>query len=163
MIVTAPQSVESDFGWALGTVMRAYMREADKVMVGVPGGPRGYQVLAACGREGPRTQLALAHQLGLDRTVMTYLLDDLQKDGLVERRPDPADRRARRVELTEDGRARLCDLAERLAEAEERLLERLDADERETLRRMLFRLATGSDATTGELCTMAEQISGREC
>ncbi|MCO1659655.1 MarR family transcriptional regulator [Pseudonocardia sp. S2-4] len=138
--------------------MRAYMREADQVMVGVPGGPRGYQVLASCGREGPRTQLALAHQLGLDRTVMTYLLDDLQKDGLVERRPDPADRRARRVELTEGGRARLCDLAERLRQAEERLLDRLDPAERETLRQLLFRLATGSDATTGELCTMADEI-----
>jgi len=161
--VTAPQSVQSDFGWALGTVMRSYMREADQVMVGVPGGPRGYQVLAACGREGPRTQLALAQQLGLDRTVMTYLLDDLQKDGLVERRPDPADRRARRVELTDGGHQRLCELAGRLREAEERLLERLDPEEREVLRRMLFRLATGSDATTGELCTMADEIQSGGC
>jgi DNA-binding MarR family transcriptional regulator len=162
VIVSAPESVETDFGWALGTLMRAYMREADQVMVGVPGGPRGYQVLAACGREGPRTQLALAGRLGLDRTVMTYLLDDLQKDGLVERRPDPADRRARRVELTEAGRGRLCDLAGRLREAEERLLDRLDPTERETLRALLFRLATGSDTTTGQLCTMAEEIaSGR--
>ena len=75
----------------------------------MPGGPRGYQVLASAAVEGPRTQLALAQQLGLDRTVMTYLLDDLQKAGLVERRPDPADRRARRVVLTDAGRARLCD------------------------------------------------------
>ncbi|WP_308257678.1 MarR family winged helix-turn-helix transcriptional regulator [Pseudonocardia lacus] len=161
--MTAPETVETDFGWALGTVMRNYMQAAGQVMVGVPGGPRGYQVLAACGREGPRTQLALAHQLGLDRTVMTYLLDDLQKEGLVERRPDPADRRARRVELTDGGRARLCELAERLAETEERLLERLEPDERESLRRMLFRLATGSDTTTGELCTMAEEITSQEC
>ncbi len=161
--MTAPQSVQSDFGWALGTVMRSYMREADQVMVGVPGGPRGYQVLAACGREGPRTQLALAQQLGLDRTVMTYLLDDLQKDGLVERRPDPADRRARRVELTDGGHQRLCELAGRLREAEDRLLERLDPEEREALRRMLFRLATGSDATTGDLCTMADEIQSRSC
>jgi DNA-binding MarR family transcriptional regulator len=94
---------------------------------------------------------------------MTYLLDDLQKDGLVERRPDPADRRARRVELTDDGQARLCDLAERLGEAEDRLLDRLDPDEREALRRMLFRLATGSDATTGDLCTMAQEIASGDC
>jgi DNA-binding MarR family transcriptional regulator len=158
VIVSAPESVETDFGWALGTVMRAYMREADQVMVGVPGGPRGYQVLAACGREGPRTQLALAGRLGLDRTVMTYLLDDLQKEGLVERRPDPADRRARRVELTDAGRARLCDLAGRLGGAEERLLDRLDPAERDTLRQLLFRLATGSNTTVGEMCTVAEHV-----
>ena len=31
---------------------------------------------------------------------MTYLLDDLEAAGLVERRPDPTDRRARRVAPT---------------------------------------------------------------
>ncbi len=161
--MTAPQSVESDFGWALGSLMRAYLRETNQVTADVPGGPRGYQVLAACGREGPRTQLALAQQLGLDRTVMTYLLDDLQQDGLVERRPDPADRRARRVEVTERGRARLCELAERLREAEETLLGPLDPDERETLRRILFRLATGSATTTGDLCGIAEESTPQGC
>jgi DNA-binding MarR family transcriptional regulator len=161
--VTTPQSVESDLGWALGAVMRAYFRAVDKVVADVPGGPRGYQVLAACGREGPRTQLALAGRLGLDRTVMTYLLDDLQKADLVERRPDPTDRRARRVELTDNGRARLCALAEALAEAEERLLDRLDPDERDTLRHLLFRLATGSDTTEGNLCQVAEKITAETC
>lgn len=161
--MTTPQSVESDLGWALGTVMRSYLRAVNEVVAGVPGGPRGYQVLAACGREGPRTQLALAGRLGLDRTVMTYLLDDLQKADLVERRPDPADRRARRVELTENGRAQLCALAGALAEAEERLLDRLDPDERNTLRHLLFRLATGSDANAENLCQVAEEISSESC
>ena len=35
---------------------------------------------------------------------MTYLLDDLEKAGLIERRPDPADRRARRIAATASGR-----------------------------------------------------------
>jgi DNA-binding MarR family transcriptional regulator len=161
--VTTPQSVESDLGWALGTVMRNYLRAVDEVVAGVPGGPRGYQVLASCGQEGPRTQLALAQRLGLDRTVMTYLLDDLQGAGLVERRPDPTDRRARRVELTEAGTAQLCVLAGRLREAEDRLLDRLDPDERDVLRRLLFRLATGSDEVPGGLCTVAAEIKSSPC
>ena len=37
---------------------------------------------------------------------MTYLLDDLEQAGLIERRPEPADRRARRVVATDAGRAR---------------------------------------------------------
>jgi DNA-binding transcriptional MocR family regulator len=49
------------------------------------------------------SQLALAQHLGIDRTVMTYLLDDLEAAGLIERRPDPADRRARRVVATQLG------------------------------------------------------------
>ncbi len=161
--VTAPQNVESDLGWALGTVMRNYLRAIDEVVAGVPGGPRGYQVLAACGREGPRTQLALARQLGVDRTVMTYLLDDLQTAGLVERRPDPNDRRARRIELTEPGNARLRELAGHLREAEDQLLDRLDPEEREVLRTLLFRLATGSDEIPGGLCSVAEEITSGPC
>src|SRR5204862_8339718 len=43
-----------------------------------------------------RTQLALAQHLGVDRTVMTYLIDDLEAAKLIERRPDPTDRRADR-------------------------------------------------------------------
>jgi len=161
--VTTPRSVEADLGWALGAVMRSYVRAVDEVLADVPGGPRGYQVLASAGKEGPRTQLALAQQLGLDRTVMTYLLDDLQKAGLVERRPDPADRRARRVALTETGQTLLCTLQDQLYQAEERLLDRLDPVERSTLRDLLHRLATGSPATGPELCSLAKEIKQGGC
>jgi MarR family transcriptional regulator, transcriptional regulator for hemolysin len=53
----------------------------------------------------PCSQAALAARLGIDRTVMTYLLDDLVTAGLVERRQDPGDRRTRSVAATEHGRA----------------------------------------------------------
>lgn len=162
--MTTSRNVEADLGWALGAVTRNYLRAADEVLSDVPGGPRGYQVLVTVSREGcPRTQLGLAQQLGLDRTVMTYLLDDLQKAGLVERRLDPADRRARRVELTETGRELLCGLREQLHKAEERLLDRLDPAERSTLRDLLHRLATGSTATGSELCEVASEIDDGAC
>ena len=65
--------------------------------------PRGYQVLASAAQSTVGSQLALAQHLGIDRTVMTYLLDDLEAAGLIERRPDPADRRARRIVATRQG------------------------------------------------------------
>jgi DNA-binding MarR family transcriptional regulator len=135
------QSLDVDLGWALGTVKRAYLNAADDVVARVPGGPRGYLVLATAGRGQPSSQLALAQHLGVDRTVMTYLLDDLEQAGLVERRPDPADRRARRVLMTEAGRALLAELREELGHAEERLLEPLDEQDRVTFRSLLQRLA----------------------
>ena len=103
MGVTTPR-VEADLGWALGRVARAHLRTAQDVVAGLPGGPGGYQVLAGLAGGPPRTQLALARTLGLDRTVMTYLLDELEGADLVARRPDPADRRARQVLLTDTGR-----------------------------------------------------------
>jgi DNA-binding MarR family transcriptional regulator len=160
--VTTPR-VEADLGWALGRVARAHLRTAQDVVSGLPGGPRGYQVLAGLAGGPPRTQLALARPLGVDRTVMTYLLDELEGAGLVARRPDPADRRARHVLLTETGRARLCDLERRLRDAEDHLLAPLEPAERDVLRTLLQRLAVRSDGT-GSACQVAAEIeAGGAC
>jgi len=161
--VTTPAGVETDLGWALGQVMRAHLRTAQEVVGGLPGGPRGYQVLTAAGRGEPSSQLALAQKLGVDRTVMTYLLDDLETGGLIQRRPDPADRRARRVVLTDAGQARLCDLERRFRAAEEHLLDPLDAGERTVLRGLLQRLATRSDLPGGgSPCQVAEELAAQD-
>ena len=53
---------------------------------------------------------------------MTYLLDSLAEAGLIQRRPDPADRRARRIVATARGRSLLDGLGERLREAEDQVL-----------------------------------------
>ena len=82
--MSTPTSVEKELGWALGTVVRNYLRMAGEALAEVPGGPRGYLVLAALGRGEPSTQAALAEHLGVDRTMMTYLLDDLEDAGLEE-------------------------------------------------------------------------------
>jgi DNA-binding MarR family transcriptional regulator len=155
--VTTPPGVEHDLGWALGTVMRAHLRTAQEVVGGLPGGPRGYQVLTAAARGEPSSQLALAQKLGVDRTVMTYLIDELEGAGLVQRRADPSDRRARRVGLTEAGQARLCELERRLRDAEEHLLDPLDPEERDALRGLLYRLATRSSDGASP-CQIAAEI-----
>jgi DNA-binding MarR family transcriptional regulator len=139
-------ALDADLGWALGVVFRTYLKTTTAALAGVPGGPRGYQVLASATGDRPDTQLALAQQLGVDRTVMTYLLDDLERAGLVERRPDPADRRARRVITTSRGSDVLAELTERLRQAEEHLLGPLEEQDRAAFRTLLQRLATRVDA-----------------
>lgn len=146
MAVTPQQPTGSvagndDLFWSWGVVFRAYVRTTAAVAADLPGGPRALQVLSAAARDEAGSQSTLAARLGIDRTVMTYLLDDLVRAGLVERRPDPADRRNRRVVITDRGRGVLSDLESRLAHAEEHLLEGLDADERDALRGMVGRLA----------------------
>lgn len=142
----AGTSVEADLGWALGVVFKRYAKQASAALDDVPGGPRGYQVLATTIAEGPKRQLDLAAQLGIDRTVMTYLLDDLEKAGLVQRQPDPADRRARLIDPTELGQKTLCDLERRLAEAESEVLGNLDEGERLVFRTLLQRVALRADS-----------------
>jgi DNA-binding MarR family transcriptional regulator len=136
------RAVDADLGWALGMVFRSYVKAANHVVADLPGGPRGYQLLTIAARALEVTQLVIAQQLGVDRTVMTYLLDDLEEAGLVERRPDPADRRARRVVATEKGHLRLAELQQQLQLAEDHMLAALDEPERGTFRELTRRIAT---------------------
>ncbi|MFI9006654.1 MarR family winged helix-turn-helix transcriptional regulator [Actinosynnema sp. NPDC053489] len=67
---------------------------------------RGQVVLTALASEDcRRTQLALGHELGLDKTTLTAELDRLERAGLIVRKPDPNDRRVRVPAITEQGRA----------------------------------------------------------
>ena len=77
---------------------------------------------------------------------MTYLLDDLEKAGLVQRQPDPADRRARLIVATDQGKETLCDLERRLTAAEQEVLGSLDDGERLIFRMLLQRVAVKADA-----------------
>ncbi|MBU3067316.1 winged helix DNA-binding protein [Nocardia sp. NEAU-G5] len=140
--MTTPEDFEADIGWALFAAVRRYRGATDELLADLPGGPRGYWVLMGSRQLGPKSQLALAQHLGIDRTVMTYLVDDLEAGGLVKRTPDPADRRVRRVELTAQGSAAWSDARRRLQGAEDTLLARFDTEQRETLRTLLHQLAT---------------------
>ena len=159
--MTAVESctLSSDLGWALGVLSRFYVKAAAATFAEVPGGARGYQVLAAAARDEHGSQLALAQHLGVDRTVMTYLLDDLEKAGLVQRQPDPADRRARLIVATEQGRETLCDLEQRLATAEEEVLGSLEDSERASFRMLLQRVAVKADTVDPlhNACVLADE------
>src|SRR3954470_8570643 len=86
----------------------------------------------------PMSMGELAAALGIDPPNATVVVDDLESLGLVRRRPHPTDRRAKLVEATRKGQA----LARRpdpiLAEPPPEL-SALDADELESLRRLLER------------------------
>jgi DNA-binding MarR family transcriptional regulator len=135
-----------DLGWGLAVVFRGYVKAANAVTDGIPGGHRGYQVLVAAARDEPGSQAALAQRLGVDRTVMTYLLDDLEAADLVARRPDPLDRRSRRIVATAHGGDVLADLETRFGHAEQRLLAGLAPDDRPVFRALLRELAAHANA-----------------
>jgi DNA-binding MarR family transcriptional regulator len=153
----------SDLGWSLGVLLRAYERAlADAVESAVPHGFRGYQVLREVVRGAHPSQAALAASLGIDRTVMTYLLDDLEQAGLVERRVAEVDRRQRRVVATAGSAAVLADLEHRVAVAEDAVLGALDPDERRVAGTLLRRAACEyRDAETGDPCAVVERALGR--
>ncbi|MGW6005243.1 MarR family winged helix-turn-helix transcriptional regulator [Oerskovia enterophila] len=131
----------SPLGWSLTALLREWSARVDALAQDLPDGTRGYQVLSAVVHDTPPSQAALAARLGIDRTVMTYLIDKYVGCDLVERQADPADRRTRRIVATTKGRDVLADLDARVAAAEEDLLAGLDPADRATLRRLLERAA----------------------
>jgi MarR family transcriptional regulator, transcriptional regulator for hemolysin len=115
---------------------------------------RDYTVLIAAERaaiEGrPRTQLALAQAARLDKSTMVVAVDALEKEGLVERRPDPKDRRARIVVPTDAGRELLARAEGVVLDVEDEVLAGLDAEQRRVLRGLLTRLVVGRRSADDE-------------
>jgi DNA-binding MarR family transcriptional regulator len=156
-------ALAGDLGWGLGVVLRAYATAAHTAVADLPGGPRGYQILSAAAQGAVRSQFALAQHLGVDRTVMTYLLDDLEAAGLIERRPDPTDRRARRVVATQLGTELLATLDDRLRAAEAQVLAPLDLETRETFRAQIRLLATRAEAPDplDSPCDLGQEVDAK--
>jgi len=140
----AAGGIETELGWSLQAMYQAFSRTATTAVAAVPGGPRGYQVLVAVTTEEPTSQLLLAHRLGIDKTAMTYVIDALEREGLVARRANPRDRRVREVVATEDGQALLARARVALRDVEGTLMRDLDAEEQTRLRRLLARVALGA-------------------
>jgi MarR family transcriptional regulator for hemolysin len=85
-------------------------------------------------------QKDLAARLGLDVSSLVRLLDILEARHLVERRPDPVDRRAKRIVLTPAGHAQVALINRMIAPLEDDLLQDLDQAEIEAMLRGFERI-----------------------
>jgi MarR family transcriptional regulator, transcriptional regulator for hemolysin len=108
-----------NLAWLLYRAHWALASELTAALAPVGVSPRGYHVLKAA-LSGEHTQRELAEMVGLDKTTMVVTIDELERDGLAERRPSPHDRRARVIAVTAAGKRKV-------AEAEE-VKERVQAD-----------------------------------
>ncbi|WP_433348268.1 MarR family winged helix-turn-helix transcriptional regulator [Micromonospora sp. CA-111912] len=104
-----------------------------------------YAVLAALDEAGPASQAELSSHTGIYRSDLVAVLNELADRGLVERAPDPADRRRNVVTLTAPGRRQLRRLDGLLADVEDEVLAPLTPPEREQLTRLLAALVYGRD------------------
>lgn len=108
-----------------------------------------FDVLSALRRSEPPHQLSpgqLVAQTMVTSGTMTNRIDHLEQRGLVRRRPDPADARSVRVQLTAAGRRRVDAALEDLVAVEDAILGALDDDARATLADLLRRVVAPFDA-----------------
>ena len=127
----------ADLFWAVARRLRHQTRETVAPFGVTPGQARALAILA---REGAMRLSALSDSLRIVPRSGTEVVDALEERGLVRRSPDPADRRATLVTLTDAGRDLAAGLgAARRAEAAA-LFGTLTASDRESLTRILTTL-----------------------
>lgn len=112
--------------------------------LGINGRELAVLTVVAAGR--PPSQLEAASRLGIDRTSMVALLDELERKGLAARQADPSDRRRNVVVLTDAGREVLAAGSQATDEVEAAFLAPLAPADRDRLRELLQAVVRRPDA-----------------
>jgi DNA-binding MarR family transcriptional regulator len=108
-----------------------------------------FTVLTSLAEQGPASQAALGRRLWIDRSDLHAILNELERDGHVERARDELDRRRNVVALTRRGASFLKRLDKGVDAAQTALLEPLSAADRRELRRLLQQLVDRGVFCTG--------------
>lgn len=83
-------------------------------------------VLVYLARSESTSQVALAEQMDIGKVTLGGLVDKLEAAGLVERKPDPVDRRLKGVAITAEGQRVIASIRERVSGEETQVLRELD-------------------------------------
>ncbi len=108
-----------------------------------------YAVLATLDEFGPASQARLSDRTRIHRSDLVAVITELTERGLVDRSPDPADRRRNLVTLTAPGRRRLHKLDKILAAVDDEVFAPLDPAQRTQLTDLLTLLVTHHSTPEG--------------
>jgi MarR family transcriptional regulator for hemolysin len=138
-------SGELPIGVLVARTAKALDRAFDDHLSAVGGSGATWLVLSSLAEGAHGTQGELAAAVGVRSPTLTHHLDRLERQGLVKREPDPANRRVQRVALTDAGEALFVRLRRSAAAFDGRLTAGLDDDELALLRRLLWHLVENSE------------------
>jgi MarR family transcriptional regulator for hemolysin len=127
-----PQCLLGNLNWLLTQAHYALASELAAAVEPLGITPRGHSVLAAA-MTGTYTQKELAELVGLDKTTMVVTLDELEASELAKRVPSSTDRRARGIEVTKAGRAKVTAANKIIARVQADVLASLGASEGDAL------------------------------
>jgi DNA-binding MarR family transcriptional regulator len=119
--------------------------------------PREFALLRAVSASEGSSQQAIGALLQIPASRMVAFVDALEARGLLERRPNPADRRARALHLTSGGSALLRHAIELVGEYERELCADLSRPEREQLLELLERVGARLGLEPGVHAALADE------
>lgn len=106
--------------------------------------PLEWAALSCLDEQRGLSQREVADLLGIDRTRMVALVDEVEAKGWVERRPQPGDRRKNIVSLTKSGRELMKRAGRLIDGCEQRFLSALDEQDAKRLKDALWALMTAN-------------------
>lgn len=106
--------------------------------------PAFYSVLVELSDQPGVDQRRLGDALGIDRTTTGEIVDELERRGLIDRRVDPDDRRARVLRLSKKGDALRLKIRPHMKSAQERFVAPLAAGEQTLFLDLLYRVVAGN-------------------
>lgn len=131
---------EESVGFLITDVARMLRRNFNRRAQGLGLSQSQWQALAHISRQQGINQVTLARNLELQPMTVARLIDKLQEQGYVARHPDPADRRAFRLYLTERAEPLLDRIWQLAGETKAEALQGLSDDERKRLLKSLGRM-----------------------
>jgi MarR family transcriptional regulator, lower aerobic nicotinate degradation pathway regulator len=137
---TQPARLMSASSWLVGQASTYSHRLVTEAFAAA--GVRGYhyRLLAALDEFGPASQAALGRSTGIDRSDVVAALNELTAMHLVERSPDPDDRRRNVITLTPAGLDHLKRLDTVLDEIQDAFLAPLSPSERDQFATILKKI-----------------------
>lgn len=154
-----PRSLNREFAFSINDVARMLRTYADYRAAQFGITRAQWVVLVRLDRFEGLKQSELADMLDLQPITLTRLLDRLCRSGLIERRPDPNDRRANRLYLTASARP----LLERLGDlGDELMATALAGVERESIERTVAQLATVKENLRQAIAQRAPAPAGEQ-
>ena len=120
--------METEFAALLGRVSRRWRTRLDERLRHLGLTQARWQALFQLEKAGPLPQRQLAESLNIEGPTLVRLLDGLERQGLIERRPVKQDRRVRFVHLTPDAEPLLAEINQIAAELRHELLSGLEEE-----------------------------------
>jgi MarR family transcriptional regulator, transcriptional regulator for hemolysin len=145
MVCVPRPPVVPPIGLRLARTARVVSSAFERVLAEVGGSASAWQVLLLVRSAQWETQTQLAEAIGITGATLTHHLAALERDGLVRRWRDDANRRVQQAALTDAGEALFERLREVAVRHDERLRSKLGAGEAELLAELLGKLEAGLD------------------
>jgi MarR family transcriptional regulator for hemolysin len=134
----------------IGHINRSFARVVDQPMKKLGFAMSQLPVLVNLKRNGPSSQVELAKVAQVEQPSMAQLLTRMERDGLVQRVPDPNDGRSKLISLTKLASQRMPKGKEVMEAASRKALAGFTPNEREQLQALLLRISANLEVVIRE-------------